>query len=126
MIARSIHKLAFLGALASFCIAAPVRQYTADWPSLREHPMPDWFKNAKFGIFIHWGLYSVPGWAPPEGTYGEMDFTQFLKNNPYAEWYLNSLRIVGSPTWQYRQCSSLRRLIQKSARAVCRADNQAP
>lgn len=104
MIPRFVRTLALFAGLTAFsCFAAPVQHYTASWSSLRGHPLPEWFQNAKFGIFIHWGLYSVPGWAPPEGTYGQMDFTEFLKNNPYAEWYLNSLRIVGSPTWKYHQ-----------------------
>jgi len=29
--------------------------------SLKQHPLPDWYRDAKFGIFIHQGLYSVPG-----------------------------------------------------------------
>ena len=104
MITRHMRRFLFLSWLLLPCIAAPQKQhYDASWSSLRTHPLPAWFQNAKFGIFIHWGLYSVPGWAPPEGTYGQMDFTQFLRANPYAEWYLNSLRIIGSPTWQYHQ-----------------------
>ena len=37
--------------------------------SIQSHEAPQWFKDAKFGIFIHWGLFSVPGWAvkKPEG-----------------------------------------------------------
>ena len=34
--------------------------YKADWNSLDKRPIPEWFQNAKFGIFVHWGLYSVP------------------------------------------------------------------
>ncbi len=34
-----------------------------DWDSLRNHPIPEWYQDAKFGIFMHWGLYSVPGYA---------------------------------------------------------------
>jgi alpha-L-fucosidase len=34
------------------------------WESVRAHPLPDWFADAKLGIFLHWGLFSVPGWAP--------------------------------------------------------------
>ncbi len=34
--------------------------YKADWASLGHFRMPAWFEDAKFGIFIHWGLYSVP------------------------------------------------------------------
>ncbi len=45
-------------------------RYEPNWFSLSTHKLPDWFKNAKLGIFIHWGLYSVPGWAPPSGELG--------------------------------------------------------
>ncbi|HEY1469268.1 MAG TPA: alpha-L-fucosidase [Candidatus Acidoferrum sp.] len=42
--------------------------YAADWETLRRWEMPQWYKDAKFGIFIHWGVYSVPGaeneWYP--------------------------------------------------------------
>jgi alpha-L-fucosidase len=39
-------------------------KYLPQRESLQVHKVPDWFHNAKFGIFIHWGLYSVPAWAP--------------------------------------------------------------
>ena len=76
--------------------------------SLRKHPVPDWFHDAKFGIFIHWSLSSVPAYAPvsdreiwqiaaEEGIEGQ------LKNNPYAEWYLNTMKIEGSPTSKYHR-----------------------
>ncbi|MBW2698170.1 MAG: alpha-L-fucosidase, partial [Deltaproteobacteria bacterium] len=32
--------------------------------SLSRHIVPEWFEDAKLGIFIHWGLFSVPGFAP--------------------------------------------------------------
>jgi alpha-L-fucosidase len=35
-------------------------RYTADWQSLQSYTIPEWFRDAKFGIFIHWGVYSVP------------------------------------------------------------------
>ena len=39
-------------------------RYTADWESLKEHnEAPDWFRDAKFGIYFHWGVYSVPAFA---------------------------------------------------------------
>jgi alpha-L-fucosidase len=42
--------------------------YTPDWNSLHQYRVPDWFRDAKFGIFIHWGVYSVPAvfdeWYP--------------------------------------------------------------
>lgn len=37
--------------------------YRPDWESLRQYEIPDWYKDAKFGIFIHWGVYSVPAFG---------------------------------------------------------------
>jgi alpha-L-fucosidase len=37
--------------------------YRADWQSLQKCEVPDWYKDAKFGIFIHWGVYSVPAYG---------------------------------------------------------------
>lgn len=53
------------------------KKYDANWTSLDTRPMPEWYENAKFGIFIHWGLYSVPSWAPNTGDV----------YSRYAEWY---------------------------------------
>lgn len=72
--------------------------------SIRTHKVPNWFHDAKFGIFIHWGLYSVPAFATRELNYTESQEVgeeYYFKNNPYAEWYLNTLRITGSPTQIY-------------------------
>ncbi len=44
--------------------------YEPTWESLDSRTCPQWFPDAKFGIFIHWGLYSVPAFAP-RGTYAE-------------------------------------------------------
>ncbi len=76
--------------------AAP--KFEPSWPSIQSHKAPQWFDDAKLGIFVHWGLYSVPAWATPLGELGSVDWKVWFKNNPYAEWYLNSLRIAGSPT----------------------------
>lgn len=46
------------------------KSYAPEWKSLDARPTPSWFGDAKFGIFIHWGLYSVPMWSP-KGTYSE-------------------------------------------------------
>ena len=46
------------------------QKYEPTWQSLDSRPIPEWFGNAKFGIFIHWGPYSVPSWTP-KGTYSE-------------------------------------------------------
>jgi alpha-L-fucosidase len=37
--------------------------FRADWESLKTYEVPDWYKDAKFGIFIHWGVYSVPAFG---------------------------------------------------------------
>ncbi len=73
----------------------------ADWESIRGHQVPQWYQDAKLGIFIHWGLYSVPAWAPTTGELGKVDFNEWFRLNPYAEWYLNSLRIQDSPTYKH-------------------------
>jgi len=44
--------------------------YAPTWESLDARPVAPWFQDAKFGIFIHWGPYSVPAWSPT-GTYSE-------------------------------------------------------
>ena len=37
--------------------------YDATWPSLTRHKTPDWYRRGKLGIFIHWGIYSVPAFG---------------------------------------------------------------
>ncbi|MGN0032207.1 MAG: alpha-L-fucosidase [Candidatus Limimorpha sp.] len=46
------------------------------WESIIERGYPQWFSDAKLGIFIHWGVYSVPSFASKEG---------------YAEWYYRGM-----------------------------------
>ncbi len=81
--------------------------YQPTWESVSKHPVPQWFDDAKLGVFLHWGLYSVPGWAPQVPDIQQMLREQgpsgMLRNNPYAEWYLNSMRITGSPTWEHHR-----------------------
>jgi alpha-L-fucosidase len=80
--------------------------YTPDRGSIKTHQVPEWFHDAKFGIFIHWGLYSVPAFAGSKLDLGESmrrGIEEHFKHNPYAEWYLNSLRIAGSPTQKYHK-----------------------
>lgn len=55
--------------------------YSADWASLTDMELPDWFKKSKFGIFIHWGIYSVP-------AYGN-------------EWYSRNMYIEGSREFEH-------------------------
>jgi alpha-L-fucosidase len=59
--------------------------------------VPAWFRDAKLGIFIHWGAYSVPAWAEPTGELGSVDDVTWFRHNPYAEWYVNTIRFDDSP-----------------------------
>ena len=68
--------------------------YTDTWDSLCEHPTPKWYARDKFGIFIHWGIYSVPAFAPHTWELGEVDSKEWFADNPYAEWYYNSLPYI--------------------------------
>ena len=94
--------LSWFVVLSSLHAQAPTH-YEATLESLNQHPLPQWYAEAKLGIFIHWGLYSVPGWAPlvhPEHDFASPDY---IHHNPYAEWYLNSMRLEGSPTQAYHR-----------------------
>jgi len=76
-------------------------RFAPNWNSIGQHTVPDWYQNAKLGIFIHWGLYSVPAWATTSGELGKVDPGKWFTNNAYAEWYLNTLRIKGSPGYEH-------------------------
>lgn len=77
------------------------------WDSVAQHSVPDWYGGAKLGVFVHWGLYSVPGWAPQVPDIQELlerrGPAAILRENPYAEWYLNTSRLTGSPTWTHQR-----------------------
>ena len=85
--------------------------YRADWESLQKFEAPQWYRDAKFGIFIHWGVYSVPAfgseWYPrlmyqagtpvfehhiatygPQNKFGYKDFVPMFKADHYdpAAW----------------------------------------
>ena len=55
--------------------------YKDTWESLQEYEVPKWYRNAKFGIFIHWGVYSVPAFG--------------------SEWYPRNMYIQGSPEYEH-------------------------
>ena len=75
-------KLAALLLCVCATSAANAQRFSADWPSVDSRPTPAWWTDAKLGIFIHWGVYSVPAFAPK----GE-----------YAEWYWERLNAPGDP-----------------------------
>ena len=55
--------------------------YRPDWESLQNYQVPEWYKDAKFGIFIHWGVYSVPAFA--------------------NEWYPRNMYVAGSDEFKH-------------------------
>ncbi|MHA6246918.1 alpha-L-fucosidase [Pontibacter sp. CAU 1760] len=59
------------------------QQYQPDWASLDKRETPAWWTDAKFGIFIHWGPYAVPAYAPVDEVEGVYE--------KYAEHYENRL-----------------------------------
>ena len=80
--------------------------YAATEASLSTHAVPEWFRDSKFGIFIHWGPYSIPAFAPlqqdkPDGPADNI--MQGFKYNPYAEWYLNTMKFEDGPTAQFHR-----------------------
>ncbi|WNO71015.1 alpha-L-fucosidase [Streptomyces sp. AM8-1-1] len=66
-----------------------VPDYEPTDASLNTHQAPYWFQDAKFGIFIHWGLYSVPAWAPV--------------GKQYAEWYWSQMQDPNNPTYAHHR-----------------------
>jgi alpha-L-fucosidase len=80
-------------------------RYEPSWESLKQHLVPEWFHDAKLGVLVVWGLFSVPGWAPLTGDFDqvvrEQGWETFFRENPYAEWYYNSIRFPDSPSRHY-------------------------
>ncbi len=101
-LARMLFAGTFLLAALSVGAQAPL-QYEPTIESLNRHPLPQWYADAKLGIFVHWGLYSVPGWAPTVHSEHDFHSLDYITHNPYAEWYLNSMRLEGSPTQAYHK-----------------------
>jgi len=70
-----------------------------------DRPLPAWHDDAKLGIFIHWGPYAVPCYAPMSNDMGEMmehgNWADAFRSTPYVEWYLNSWAIEGSPVAEH-------------------------
>ena len=66
--------------------AARAETYKPNWESIDSRPLPGWFDEAKFGIFIHWGVYSVPAWGP---------------KGKYAEWYWSDMMNKEGETWKF-------------------------
>lgn len=69
-------KIAFIAGAMAVTLATAQQKYEPTWESVDSRPTPQWFSDARFGIFIHWGVYSVPAYAPVGN---------------YSEWYWNAL-----------------------------------
>lgn len=76
--------------------ATKFHNYTADWESLDARPNPPWYDEAKFGIFLHWGVYSVP-------TYGN---EWFWKNAADHKDYKEYLQKNFKPGFSYQEFAS--------------------
>lgn len=63
-----------------------------DWQSAK-HAVPDWFRDAKFGLFFHWGPYSVP--ACENEWYSRNMYAKGLSQNKYHEAHYGSLHDFG-------------------------------
>lgn len=74
-------RMLLIASLLAGVATAENKRYEPDWASVDSRPTPGWWSEAKFGVFIHWGIYSVPAYAPK----GE-----------YAEWYWERLRKPGN------------------------------
>lgn len=81
-------------------------KYQPTLKSVRNHQVPEWFHDAKLGIFITWGLFSIPAFAPSgKGEnlkiLAKEGWTAYYAYNPYAEWYINTMKITDSSTQKY-------------------------
>ncbi|KAK8058476.1 tissue alpha-l-fucosidase protein [Apiospora phragmitis] len=85
-------------------VSIGLTEWTTDLDNLALHESPDWFNDGKFGIFIHWGPYSVTGWgnSSPYESYAEW-FWWYSTHHPEADksdFYDYRLRTYG-PDWVY-------------------------
>ncbi len=88
MFYKAIRSFALVLILASILSAQNEKKYAPEWASLDARPNPEWYLDAKLGIFIHWGVYSVPAWRP---------------KGSYAEWYWRALADRHDSTWVWHE-----------------------
>lgn len=74
--------LAVTQLLVQLLLLSAATHYEPTWDSLDSRPVPNWFDEAKVGIFIHWGVFSVPGFM--------------------SEWFWERWKTPGAPSHQ--QC----------------------
>ena len=81
-------------ALSGCSVGQRQPRYTADWDSLRKHnPAPDWFRDAKFGIYFHWGVYTVP-------AFGDEWYPRNMhrKKDVEGSEYMHHIKTYGDPS----------------------------
>ena len=78
------------------------RPYEASWESLKTIPVPPWFDDAKFGIFIHWGPYSVIGHIKGGRDYAEWVPTHIYRDPDYYYPYLKERFGAHPPDFGYK------------------------
>jgi alpha-L-fucosidase len=74
--------------------------------SLNARPVPQWFEDAKFGIFIHWGLFSIPAFAAKSGSISDAFKNQYdyaVAQTPYCEWYWNAIKVPESDSAKFHR-----------------------
>jgi len=74
--------------------------------SLATHRVPEWYEDAKFGIFIHWGLFSIPGFAARKGSISDTFRDHYdiaVALTPYTEWYWNAIKVPESESAQHHK-----------------------
>jgi len=76
--------------------------------SLNARPLPDWYDEAKFGIFIHWGMFAIPGFAAKLGNISDAfktDYDRAVAMTPYTEWYANAIKVPGTPSAEFHKAN---------------------
>ena len=68
-----------------FCFVVASGEYQPTWDSLNSRPLPKWYDQSKFGIFLHWGVYSVPSfsseWFWHQWKQNQPKYVEFMKEN---------------------------------------------
>jgi len=75
-----MNRFSFLLLSVVLSFGSSATTYEANWESLNARPCPQWWRDAKLGIFIHWGLYSVPAFSPTEGKFVNLCYAEHYGN----------------------------------------------
>ncbi len=81
--------------------------YNADWESLKRIPVAKWFDDAKFGIFIHWGPYSVMGYKKGGRGYAEHTPKMLYRDPEHYYAFLQENYGAQPPEFGYKEIVAL-------------------